>query len=124
MVALIAACSLRLHGQPARDPDEVLAQVRAKLRAMAQRMPRYTCVQTVERKYYKLGEHKGSPPSCDQIAGDRKTGRSKLQLYATDRLRRLAERRRLTARVINRLTLSQGHADLRKRGHILCGVGL
>jgi hypothetical protein len=87
MVALIAACSLRLHGQPARDPDEVLAQVRAKLRAMAQRMPRYTCVQTVERKYYKLGEHKGSPPSCDQIAGDRKTGRSKLQLYATDRLR-------------------------------------
>jgi hypothetical protein len=40
----------------------------------------------VERSYYKHGDQK-TPPSCDQISGDRKTGRTRLQLYATDRLR-------------------------------------
>ena len=87
MAALIAATCLRLHGQAARDPDDVLAQVRAKLHSMTERLPRYTCVQTVERRYLRHAERKGPPPSCDQISGDRKTGRNKLQLYATDRLR-------------------------------------
>jgi hypothetical protein len=87
LFALIAASSLRLYGQAARDPDDVLAQVRAKLRSMALRLPRYTCVQTVERSYFKHAEHNGPPPSCDQISGDRKMGRNKLQLYASDRLR-------------------------------------
>lgn len=87
MAALIAATSLHLYGQAARDPDDVLAQVRTKLRSMTARLPKYTCVQTIERRYFKHSDHKGPPPSCDQIAGDRKTGRTKLQLYATDRLR-------------------------------------
>jgi len=87
IVALIAATSLPLYGQEGHEPDGVLEQVRAKLRTMTARLPRYTCVQTVERRYFKHAEHKGPPPSCDHIAGDRKTGRTKLQLYATDRLR-------------------------------------
>ncbi len=86
MAVLIAASSLRLYGQAAVKPDDVLEQVRAKLRATTNRLPRYTCVQTIERRYYKHGDSK-TPPSCDQISGDRRTGRTKLQLYATDRLR-------------------------------------
>src|ERR1017187_5102658 len=70
MAALIAATCLRLHGQAARDPDDVLAQVRAKLHSMTERLPRYTCVQTVERRYLRHAERKGPPPSCDQISGD------------------------------------------------------
>ncbi|MBZ5622508.1 MAG: hypothetical protein LAQ69_27805 [Acidobacteriia bacterium] len=87
MAAVVAASSFGLYGQAARDPDDVLSQVRAKLRSMTERLPKYTCVQTVERRYFKHGDHKGAGPSCDQIIGDRKAGRYKLQLYATDRLR-------------------------------------
>ncbi|HTS30960.1 MAG TPA: hypothetical protein VMH81_34045 [Bryobacteraceae bacterium] len=83
----ILASAFSLWGQPAHDPDDVLEQVRARLRGMTARLPHYTCVQTVERHYFKpAGDHK-APPSCDQVSADRKTGRTKLQLYATDRLR-------------------------------------
>src|SRR5581483_1967111 len=67
------------------DPDVVLEQVRTKLRTMTQRIPHYTCVQTIERRYYTHAA--ASAPSCDQIAADRKMGRTKLHLFATDRLR-------------------------------------
>jgi hypothetical protein len=86
VAALITALSFSLQAQAPRDVDDILAQVRTKLRSMTSRLPRYTCVQTVERHYYRHAEQK-NPPSCDQMAADRKMGRFKQQLYATDRLR-------------------------------------
>ncbi|HLK70004.1 MAG TPA: hypothetical protein VKU19_41530 [Bryobacteraceae bacterium] len=85
VVLAFAACSL-MQAQSVKNPDDYLEQIRARIRAMTQRMPRYTCVQTVERSYYTHPDRKPAP-SCDQISADRKTGRTKLQLYATDRLR-------------------------------------
>src|ERR1051325_9873887 len=85
--AAIAISCVRLCGQEARDPDDVLAKVRARLSSMTRRVPRYTCLQTVERRYFRHTDHNRPPASCDQISGDKKTGRRKLALYATDRLR-------------------------------------
>src|SRR5437868_14344197 len=87
LAAVLTTSCLWVCGQEGRDPDEVLKQVRTKLSAMTRRLPRYTCVQTVERRYFKHTDHKNPPPSCDQIIGDRMSGRRKLVLYATDRLR-------------------------------------
>ena len=50
-------------------------------------MPRYVCVETIDRSYFSRKEPPESPPSCEQIAVDRKKGRYSLKLDATDRLR-------------------------------------
>ncbi len=85
VVGIVAASAFVVGGQTSHDPDAVLEQVRTKVRTMTQRIPHYTCVQTIERRYYTHAAAKA--PSCDQIAADRKTGHTKLHLYATDRLR-------------------------------------
>ena len=41
----------------------------------------------MERRYFVRANRKGPPPACDQIIGERTSGRYKLQLNATDRLR-------------------------------------
>jgi hypothetical protein len=48
VVALGLACS----GQQAPDPTTTLSQTRERLLADLDRMPRYTCVQTITRTYY------------------------------------------------------------------------
>jgi len=85
--ALMVVWATGLGGQSTGDPDEALREVRAKLHRLTQRLPRYTCVQTVERRYFRLKNDKAHASSCDQVMGDRASGRTKLQLYATDRLR-------------------------------------
>ncbi len=85
IAALIAALSFSLQAQAPRDVDDILSQVKTKLRSMTSRLPRYTCIQTVERRYYRHDQK--NTPSCDQLAADRKNGRYRQQLYATDRLR-------------------------------------
>ncbi len=84
MLALVL-CAL---GQTARDPDLNLAQARERLRAMTRRLPKYTCTQTVERRYYRPTDEKAAANlTCDERAGALKSGRLKTQLYAIDRLR-------------------------------------
>ena len=61
-VMALAGMCLALSGQAARDPDQVLEQVRTKLKSMTLRLPRYTCVQTVERRYFRPAERKKTLP--------------------------------------------------------------
>jgi hypothetical protein len=77
------------HGQA--NPEVLLEQARAKLRAMAHRLEQYVCIETVNRSYYRrvvprnapaLAE---SPPACGPTAGT--GGSDPLQLESTDRVR-------------------------------------
>jgi hypothetical protein len=69
-------------GQPA-EPDVVLKQALVKMRDMIQRLPKYACVETVERRYFQVAP--GTASSCAQPARNRR-GDSQ-QLEGTDRLR-------------------------------------
>jgi hypothetical protein len=76
-------------GDP-RDPMEVLAQARAGIVAIMKRLPRYTCVQTVERKSFgvvRTGRGATPPKMCPQIVFEKNSGRSAVQLVLMDRLR-------------------------------------
>jgi hypothetical protein len=82
-LAKLLLINLICFGQPNYDPSVVLARARDQVLALSDRLPRYTCIQTVNRSYFS-GNKKAS---CDRIAGDKKLGRGKLKLEATDRLR-------------------------------------
>ena len=87
---LTAACSLAVKmasGQSTYDPSTVLARTRDKVVGLEERLPRYTCRQTVNRTYFRSTIKPRSGTSCDQFAGDNKLGRRRLQIEATDRLR-------------------------------------
>jgi hypothetical protein len=49
--------------------------------------PRYSCIETIDRKYFSRERPPIPLPSCERLSADRKTGRPKLRLDATDRLR-------------------------------------
>jgi len=74
-------------GQSTYDPALVLARTRDKVLELTDRLPKYTCVQTVNRTYFRPTKKPEPGNSCDQFAGDNKSGRRKLRVEATDRLR-------------------------------------
>jgi hypothetical protein len=72
------------------DPVEVLARARVKLAAIARNLPKYTCLETIERTYYAARAEKTSarlltePISCE----NKEIGKNgPLSLVAEDRLR-------------------------------------
>lgn len=70
------------------DPIAVLMRVRDKVMANAERIPNYTCVETIVRDWYDYAA--GTPPrSCDALLGRRKRAGAGtlLSLATTDRLR-------------------------------------
>jgi len=73
-------------GQQAPDPIATLRHTRERLLADVDRMPRYTCVQTVTRTYYdaRSGAH-GS--SCSALITARNTRKHRLPAFGWDRLR-------------------------------------
>ena len=73
--------------QPAYDPSIVLARVRDAMLQLTDRLPKYTCTQTVNRTYLQAIEKPAPGATCDQFAGDRLRGRRRIQVEATDRLR-------------------------------------
>jgi hypothetical protein len=72
-----------LYGQTPSDPTAVLDQVRAKIRATMKRLPKCTCIQTIERSYYALAKSAKKPLSCEQIGARSQ----KLQFTTRDRFR-------------------------------------
>ena len=80
--ALLLTASL--HGQTAPDPADILAHARYQIVAAMQRLPKYACVQTIDRSYYV---RHAAQDSCDQIAADQRRGRTELRLHVTDRVR-------------------------------------
>src|SRR5215813_1094418 len=74
-------------GQRLLDPPAVFSQSKQRLLAYLQRLPRYTCVQTVTRKYYSAAFHWVSPGSCKAIITEREKRNHELAMRSWDRLR-------------------------------------
>jgi hypothetical protein len=71
----------------AQDPFETLERARDKMLSEIPTRPRYTRVETIDRSYFSRRSLLASPASCERLSADRKQGRTKLRLDATDRLR-------------------------------------
>ncbi len=68
MLLALYAIALLL-GQSPRDPNAVLEQARTKLQALTRRLANYTCVETIDRKYFRAPENRrpvalNVPRSC------------------------------------------------------------
>ena len=77
-----------MFGQVAPDPSEVLEGAQEKIRAAMRKLPKYACLQTIERTYLAPPSTYSPKSSCDQISADLKKGRKPMHLESTDRLRR------------------------------------
>ena len=76
-----------LYAQTATDPAEVLDSVRAKIRAAMKHLPKYACLQTVDRTYYAPPAVRPGGTSCDQLSADKGKSLKPLRVNAADRLR-------------------------------------
>jgi hypothetical protein len=77
-----------LYGQTPPDPSEVLDGARQKIRETMKRLPKYACLETIDRTFYAApSAQPGGGVSCDQISAQRKHRNKGLSEYATDRLR-------------------------------------
>ncbi len=84
LVTLAIALGSPAFGQQVPDPNGALQQTKERLLADLDRMPRYTCVQTITRTYYDAREgFRGS--SCSALIA--KTRKHKPAAFAWDRLR-------------------------------------
>jgi hypothetical protein len=85
---LVIAITLALPAasqQTATDPAAVLQQTGERLLQDLQRMPRYTCVQTVTRTHYESQQK--SRPTCSRLIAAHETRKHKLPTLGWDRLR-------------------------------------
>ncbi len=76
-----------LLAQSRPDPAQVLVQARDRVRNTLRRLPKYTCVQTVDRTYFEPRRQRFPTPSCDSIIGSGEMSRSDARMVATDRIR-------------------------------------
>jgi len=81
ILPLAAACAA---AQP--DAADVLARFGAMTRENASRMTNYTCVETIERQYYRA-RLTTAPRNCDELAAEKKKRGYNLTQESTDRLR-------------------------------------
>lgn len=84
VVVLLRA--LAAVAQPASEPAAVLSQTRERLLADLARMPHYTCVQTITRKYYRAPTARQGQTCAAMIAGPEPRKLEQL-IYDWDRLR-------------------------------------
>ncbi len=73
-------------GQQASDPIATLLRTRQRLLADLARMPRYTCVQTITRKYYDSPSRFGQT-SCAKLISQHQARKHELSVVGWDRLR-------------------------------------
>lgn len=69
------------------NQDELLVRGRDRILAAIDRMPSYTCTQTVDRSEFEPVTRHPEPLSCDQLVARHADGLAKLDLVRTDRLR-------------------------------------
>jgi hypothetical protein len=82
-LAVVAACVVA-SGQQSPDADSALERTRERLLADLERMPRYTCVQTITRQYYVT---KPKAASCAALMADHGKNSERLKFRSWDRLR-------------------------------------
>jgi hypothetical protein len=81
---LFAAAAV-LRSQTAPDPADVLHRTRANIVAATARLPKYACIQTIDRTYYTPSQPVRGDQSCDRMSADKK--KSPLRLDTADRVR-------------------------------------
>lgn len=79
---IVAAC---LSAQTAQDPSDTLEQARDKFLAGVPSLPKYVCVETIDRSYFKP-EFPGRL-SCEELGGNSTRRLSKRKPDYTDRVR-------------------------------------
>jgi hypothetical protein len=77
------AGAIALAAQTTEDPSDILSRARYEIVAAMRRLPKYTCVETIDRSYYV----RSTPLVCDRESAERKTGRASTRLRLTDRVR-------------------------------------
>lgn len=81
--AILLAAAAALDGQTAPDPSDILNRARFQIVAAMHRLPKYTCVQTIDRSYFT----RPTPIACHQTGAEQKSGRTSTTLRVTDRVR-------------------------------------
>jgi len=86
VVLCVAALSLAGAGQQAPDPIAALRRTGERLLADLDRMPNYTCVQTITRSYHdaRAGIHR---PSCSALIEAHNARKNTPPVFAWDRVR-------------------------------------
>ncbi len=87
IIALLVIAAPVVLGQQtpvAPDAEEVLRRVRGRLLADLDRLPRYTCVQTITRRYYRA---RSGHASCSTLIAEHDQRKDSLKLSVWDRLR-------------------------------------
>lgn len=84
ILIFLAASLLTAVAQSADDADSVLSRARERLLGDLERLPRYTCVQTITRRYYRP-QMEGA--SCKKLMDAYATGKSHAKPRGWDRLR-------------------------------------
>ena len=74
-------------GQAVRDPAAVLEQVRTRLKAMAQNLEKYVCVETINRSYYQRVAARSAPPTPQPAPVCAPPVPDPFRLATTDRVR-------------------------------------
>ncbi|HEY6969970.1 MAG TPA: hypothetical protein VJA94_12240 [Candidatus Angelobacter sp.] len=85
-IALLVASPSSSSGQRLPDPAVTFSQSKQRLLADMERLPRYTCVQTITRRYYLPPFHWTSP-SCKDVIAEHEKRTHELTLRGWDRLR-------------------------------------
>ena len=87
LAALLFSCALAANAQTQPDPRQVLEKARERVAQRKDRLPNYTCVQTVDRTYLSRAKPELPVPSCDLMSGEKTRNAYRLKIDATDRLR-------------------------------------
>jgi hypothetical protein len=86
LLLTLAASAQKTSPAQTPDPARVLQATGERLLADLQRMPRYTCVQTITRTYY-ASRHWSDRPSCSTLISEHDARKKKLPVLGWDRLR-------------------------------------
>lgn len=86
LLTLSIAAASTVHSQTAPDPNDVLVRAKARIIETMRRLPKYTCVETIDRGYYTpVRPTNASVPSCAEADAEKTKGVTRLG--ATDRVR-------------------------------------
>lgn len=86
-IVILAGSALISLGQQQPDPMAILAGARERLLSDVQRLPRYTCVQTIRRDYFPAPFHYQQPDSCKEVISNHDKRMIDLTRVSWDRLR-------------------------------------
>jgi hypothetical protein len=83
---MVTAVTVAVLAAPLRDPSVILTKGRTEIADAIRDLPRYTCMETVDRRYFEP-RVKVDRMSCDDLTAKKRRGELGVELVAADRLR-------------------------------------